>query len=171
MKRFFLILTVIFILLLEVAFFTNVKILGITPNIFLMFLIASSFVIPEEDIFLIAFLGSLFLDLFSPAFFGVQAVIILFILFLVFLTSRFIFTNVNFILLLLLAAVSTVLFDTLFGLALFLSGFRIDAIFYAKHFLVSKIIVNSFSILLFYPFVSLVWENISKFQSKARLLK
>ncbi len=171
MKRFFLIFLTCLILLLEVAFFTNVKIFGITPNIFLMFLLASSFIIPEQDIFYLAFFGSLFLDLFSPIIFGAQTIIILLILFLVFLTSRFLFTNVNFILLFLLATVSTILFDVLFGLVLFLSGLRVDVIFYARNSLVPQIIVNSLLALLFYPFVLLIWENISRFQSKARLLK
>lgn len=171
MKRFFIIFVAILALLLEVAFFSNIKIFGITPNIFLMLLITFSFVIPEEDLMFLAFFGSLFLDLFSSAYFGSQTLIILTILLLVMLTSRYIFSNVNFVLLFVLVAVSTVIFDTLYGVALFFSGLKLDPVFYIKHFLVSKILVNSFIALLFYPLASSVWEKILKIEGRARLLR
>ncbi|OIP22744.1 hypothetical protein AUJ93_03310 [bacterium CG2_30_33_46] len=136
-----------------------------------MFLIASSFIIPEKDLIYLTFFGSLFLDLFSPMNFGFQILINIMIIFFVLLASYFIFSNVSFVLLLVLAILSTVISDVFYGLALYLSGFKIDIIFFAKNFLVSKIIVNSIIIMIIYPVVDLGWERISKIEGRVKLLR
>lgn len=171
MKRFFLVFILVLSLFLEVGFFTNLKIFGVVPNIFLMLLIALSFIIPEEELLYAAFFGSLFLDLFSSSYFGFQTIIILFIIFIVMLASYFIFSTVNVFLLIILATISTVFFEVLSSLALVTSGINLNIIYYLQHFLVSKIIINSILILLFYFFASSIWEKISKLERRVKVLR
>lgn len=171
MRRFLVIIIAVLSLLLEVAFFSNIKIFGITPNIFLMFIIASSFIIPEEDLVLTILFGALFLDLFAPSIFGLETMAILLIIFFVMLTSYYIFSSVNFVLLVVLAAVSTLAFDMLYAGALIVSGLKIDVVYYLRHFIASKIIVNVALALIFYSLISSFWDKFLKMENRAKLLK
>lgn len=171
MRRFFIISLVILSLFLEVAFFSNVKVFGITPNIFLMLLIALIFIVPEEEIMFYAFFGSLFLDLFAPGLFGFKTLVILAIVFLILISSYYIFSGVNFILLVFLSVVSTLFFDSFSALGLMFSGLNIDIIYYVKNFLVSKIIINSIIVLAFYPLISSIWDRMLRAEGRAKLLR
>lgn len=171
MRRFLIIVVAVLSLLLEVAFFSNIKIFGVTPNVFLMFIIASSFIIPEEDLMLITLLGALFLDLFAPSIFGLETMAILLIIFFMMLASYYVFSSFNFVLLAILAASSTFAFDMLYAGALTISGLKVDIIFFLKHFVASKIIVNTIFVLVFYAFLSSLWDRLLKTESRARFLR
>jgi hypothetical protein len=87
------------------------------------------------------------------------------------LLAYYVFSGVNFVLLILSGTLATVMFYLLSALSLMASGFRIDLVFYVQYFLVSKIVINSIFVLFFYFFLSSVWERVLNIESRARLFR
>lgn len=157
--------------ILEISFFPNINFLNLNPNLFLMLLIALSFVVSEKELIYIAFFGSILLDIFSPTYFGSQALIIVTIMFFILLALYFIFSTVNFFLLILLALFGTFLYDLLNIVFIYLSGFTVDVIYYFKNIFILKLFVNIAVLLLVYPLVDFVWEKILKTEGRIKLIR
>lgn len=171
MRRVVLVFLVFLALILEISFFTNIKLLGVVPNVFLMLILASLFLLPEKYTFHMAFWGSLFIGLFSGLYFGSEALITIFILLILILSHNYIFTNINYLLLIFFSFLTTIFYDLLTYLLSSLSGYRVDILFFIKESILVQIVLNIMFVVIWYFLINKIWENLSRREERGRLLK
>ncbi len=171
MKSFFILSLSAIALILEILFFPNINFFGAQVNVFLALLIASLFILPEIIIFNLAFWGGVFLGLFSSFVFGIEIIIFLLILFFLFLAHRFIFTNINVLILALFTLFATLFHNLLIISISHFTELKINLIYYIFNFFIAQFIGNFVFVLLYYFFINHYWDKIQKHQSRAKLLR
>ena len=170
MKRFFIFFIVALALVLEISFLTNFKIAGVIPNIFLMLILASLFLLPEKYTFYMAFWGSLILGFFSNTFYGSESLAIMLVLLVLILSHNYIFTNINYLLLIFFAFSSTILYNFFLYFLTLWSGYKTDLLFFIQESAFPLIIINIILAVLWYFFLGRAWDNLSRREERARLL-
>lgn len=171
MKYFFLFFVAAISIFLEMFIFSSFKIFGVTPNVFLMLVIASVFVFPQKHSFFIAFWGSLFFSFFSHFIFGTEPIIYLLLTLGVILSHQYFLTNINSLLLILISFTVTFLYFLLIWLFSFSVGLVYDFIYHLQKILPVLIVVNSFFIMIWFFVIKNIWERILKNENRVKLLR
>jgi len=171
MRRIFIVFCFLVALFLEISVFSRYGFLGVVPNVFLMFLISSFFLLPELWVFIMAFTGYLVIGLFLPITWGALALPVFFIFIVIYLLHKYVFTNINFIIIFLMSLIATVIYNVSVILFYLLWGQKIDFLFFIKTSLWISLIVNSFLAAFWYYFIKYFWENFLKRESYSRLLR
>lgn len=171
MRHIFILLTFVFALILEISFFSRLSFFGFYPNIFLMFLVASFFILPELWVFNMTFFGLLTVGLFMPISWGLLILPVFFIFIILFLLHKYIFTNINFIVIFFMSTIATIFYNFSLLLFYFLWGQKIDIIFFVKSYLFLGIILNGLLAAFWFYLIKTFWESFLKKESYARLLR
>lgn len=171
MRHVFILLVFFFALIVEISVSSRLSFFGLYPNIFLMFLISSFFIVPELWVFNMTFFGLLVLGLFMPIAWGLLILPVFFIFINLFLLHKYIFTNINFLVIFLMSIVATIFYNLSLLLFYFLRGQKVDVIFFIKTSLVFNLIINGFLAAFWFYVIRSVWENFLKKESYSRLLR
>lgn len=171
MKKLFIVFLVLVSLILEISFFPNFKFFGVIPNIFLMLILAFLFILPEKYTFYSAFWGSLMLGLFSNLFLGSEALVIIFLLLILILSHTYIFTSINYFLLIFFSFFVTLFYDSLILIFYKLAGYKTDFIYFLKNGFLFQILINGLLVIIFYYLIGHFWENLIKKEERSRLLR
>jgi hypothetical protein len=171
MRHIFIVLVFLIALIAEVSVSSRIGFLGLYPNIFLMFLVASFFILPEVWVFNMTFLGLLVVGLFVPISWGLLILPAFLIYIILYLLHKYIFTNINFLVIFLMSIVATIFYNFSLAFFYFLWGQRIDIVFFLKTSLVFNLIINGFLAAMWYYLIKSVWENFLKKESYSRLLR
>ena len=171
MKRLFIAFLVLVSLILEISFFPNFKFFGVIPNIFLMLILAFLFILPEKYTFYSAFWGSLILGLFSNILLGSESLVIIFLLLILILSHNYIFTSINYFLLVFFSFFVTLFYDLLLLIFYKIVGYRTDFIYFLKTGFLFQILINGVLVLVLYFLVNHFWDNLVKKEERSRLLR
>ncbi|NTU69589.1 hypothetical protein HGB13_02025 [bacterium] len=171
MRRLFIVFIFLLALFFEVSIFSRLGFVGIYPNIMLMFLVSTFFILPELWVFIMTLSGYLVLGLFTPIVWGALAVPVFLIFIILYLIHKYIFTNINLIVIFLMGVIASIFYNLSVLLFYFLWGQRIDFVFFLKTSFFMNILVNGIFAILWFYFINSFWENFLKRESYSRLLR
>ncbi len=176
MKYFIYFLAIILLLGLNLGVFSSLKIWGIAPNLLLIFVMIFTFSDSSFDFVFIALLSGIFLDVYSPLYFGSFSISLLLLAYcLYFLVHNVLTFEIDWkFFSLILAGSLLFVFLCLWGYNKFIFRLGLSTTYTNFHFFTSRFLIEFlYSWALFFPmrkFVELVKLATTKFSVRQKIL-